>query len=136
MSESFLDRLSFTAGLPVMGAAGGAVAGGAMVAGGGKFTVDPANAQQLIDDLNAVVTELAAINEQASSLAYVRPPAEDMHSQRAAQEIAKVAVGRDGCHEQANRAYQEAIKATIANLEASLKAYREAEQANTTRVKG
>ncbi|MCP2257041.1 PE family protein [Streptoalloteichus tenebrarius] len=136
MSESFLDRISFTAGLPVMGAVGEAVAGGAVVAGGGKFSVDPEHAQQLIDDLRAVLKELAAINEQARRLATVDPPAEDPHSRRAAQEISKVAVGKDGCHYEANLAYQKAIKATIASLEASLKAYREAEQANIMRQRG
>ncbi|MCP2257584.1 PE family protein [Streptoalloteichus tenebrarius] len=134
MSESFLDRISFTAGLPVMGAVGDA--GGAVVAGGGKFSVDPDHAQQLIDDLRAVVKELIAINAQAQMLAEVTPPAEDPHSRRAAQEISKVAVGKDGCHHEANLAYQEAIMATIASLEASLKAYREAEQANIMRQRG
>ena len=108
------------------GAAGAAGATGA----GGSLSVDPDNAQQLIDKLKEARDELQEIYNESVQLRGVEPPGKDPYSAMVVQRIAQAAGDDPGGYGYVNKKAREQLDNMISNLEAALRAYREAEDAN------
>ncbi|MGO1049518.1 hypothetical protein [Crossiella sp. CA198] len=97
---------------------------------GGKFKVDKAHAQKAISGLELAIEELKKINQEAERLKLTAGPGRDPYSAVAAEKINDRAVTGDGCHATANKKYREALEAMVANLNAIMKGYADAEDMN------
>ena len=100
------------------------------VGAGGSLSVDPDNAQKLIDKLHEARDELEALQREAEALLKLDPPGKDPYSAMVVERIRQTAGGEPGGYSYANRKAREQLNNMIANLEAALRAYREAEDAN------
>ena len=100
------------------------------VGAGGSLSVDPDNAQKLIDKLAEARDELMLIYQEAQALREIDPPGKDPYSAMVVQRIAQAAGDDPGGYSYTNLKAREQLNNMIANLEAALRAYREAEDAN------
>ncbi|AOS62394.1 hypothetical protein [Actinoalloteichus hymeniacidonis] len=99
---------------------------------GGSFEVDPENIQKLIDGLNEAIDELNDISRDATSrLGQLQPPGADDYSTGAVRLITDRVLEDDGAHGAANKAFREALEATVDNLTTTLNEYRRIEEENS-----
>ncbi|APU13651.1 hypothetical protein [Actinoalloteichus fjordicus] len=99
---------------------------------GGSFEVDPENIQKLIDGLNEAIEKLETIDRDARQrFGQLAPPGGDDYSEGAVRLINERAMGSDGAHGIANKAFREALEATIDNLTTTLNEYQRIEEENS-----
>jgi hypothetical protein len=137
--------LMFDALVPIkaaaMGAAGAAAvaAGAAAGAGGGgvaKFSVEPEQAQKMIDGLKQAVEKLMELERTGSQIQYSGAPGPDPYSGYATLAMRKTAGGESGGYVWANHEAQKALEQTIKNIEQALAEYRATDDAAKTAMKG
>ncbi|MGW4215067.1 hypothetical protein ACWEIJ_44330 [Lentzea sp. NPDC004789] len=133
--------LMFDAVVPVMasaavGAAAGAAAAGAGGAGTAKFSVDPDQAQKMIDGLRASIDKLQELRRNADLLTQAGAPGPDPYSGLATLSMRKVAGTDAGGYSWANDKAVAALEKTIENIEKALAEYRGTDEAAKTAVKG
>ncbi|HEX8867348.1 MAG TPA: hypothetical protein VF821_16945 [Lentzea sp.] len=121
--------LMFDAVVPVMagaaaGAAAGNVAAGAGGAGTAKFSVDPDQAQKMIDGLQKAIAHLTLLGKKGDELQQSGAPGPDPYSGWATLEMRKSAGTQPGGYMWANDAAIKALAKTIENIERSLAKYR------------
>jgi hypothetical protein len=121
--------LMFDAVVPVMagaaaGAAVGNVAAGPGGAGTAKFSVDPDQAQKMIDGLKAAVTKLTDLSKKGDELTQSGAPGPDPYSGWATLQMRKSAGPQAGGYMWANDAAITALNKTIENIERALAKYR------------
>lgn len=122
----------------VAGAAAGAVAGAADAAAGAvwsgttqtKFSVDPEQAQKLIEGLAAGRNKLADLYGQSWLLRNTQSPGKDMYSGFATLAIRKSAGDDEGGCGWADTKAQEALQHTMDNIQKSLDDYRGVDATN------
>jgi hypothetical protein len=136
--------LMFDALVPVKaaGAVGksvGAAVGAAAGAGGGgvtKFSVDPDQAQKMIDGLNEALQQLLKLRKVGERLQLAGAPGPDPYSGYATLAMRKTAGSEPGGYLWANEQAQKALEQTIKNIEKALAEYRATEEAAQTAMKG
>jgi hypothetical protein len=133
--------LMFDAVVPVKagaaaGAAAGNVASGAGGAGTAKFSVDPDQAQKMIDGLQKAIDQLKVMHEDSKQLEMQGAPGPDPYSGWATLTMRKAAGEQDGGYGWANVKAREALKQTIENIKKALADYRATDEAATNAVKG
>lgn len=122
--------LMFDAIVPVAaGAAAGAAAGMTAAPGGGtagttKFSVDPDQAQKMIDGLKAAVAQLNLLGKTGDELQQAGAPGPDPYSGWATLEMRKSAGKQAGGYMWANDAAITALNKTIENIERALAKYK------------
>ncbi|MFS8099388.1 hypothetical protein LFM09_19885 [Lentzea alba] len=126
--------LMFDAVVPVMAnAAGNTAAPGGGTAGTARFSVDPDQAQKMIDGLKQAIAKLTELSDKGDELTQSGAPGPDPYSGWATLEMRKAAGKQDGGYMWANDAAIKALNQTIENIERSLAKYRgvdyDAEQA-------
>jgi len=122
-----------------IGAAVGAAAGAAAGAGAGgvaKFSVDPDQAQKMIDGLKAALEKLMDLRARSTELANTNAPGPDPYSGYATLAMRKTAGGEPGGYLWANEQAQKALEQTIVNIEKALAEYRATDQAAQSAMKG
>jgi hypothetical protein len=118
-----------------LGAAGGAAAG----AGGGgvaKFSVDPDQAQKMIDGLKLAIENLLSLREKGAAITNAGAPGPDPYSGFATLAMRKTAGSEPGGYLWANEQAQKALEQTIANIEKALAEYKATDEAATSAMKG
>ena len=137
--------LMFDAIVPAVSAAAGAVAGAAAAAGataagagGGtaKFSVDPDQAQKMIDGLKQAVEHLKDLKKAGGRLQQAGAPGPDPYSGWATLAMRQAAGNDPGGYAWANDAAQQALLKTIENIEKALANYRGTDDAAKTAMKG
>ncbi|WP_112275429.1 hypothetical protein [Lentzea terrae] len=133
--------LMFDAVVPVRagaaaGAAAGNVASGAGGAGTAKFSVDPDQAQKMIDGLKQAIERLVELEQQAGRLQRSGAPGPDPYSGWATLAMRQAAGKDPGGYAWANEAAQKALEKTIENIEKALAKYRGTDEAAKNAVKG
>ncbi|MCG8926102.1 hypothetical protein [Lentzea sp. CC55] len=136
--------LMFDALVPVKAAAAGAAvgaaaAGAAAGAGGGgvaKFSVDPDQAQKMIDGLKLALEKLMDLEDKGSEIQYHGAPGPDPYSGYATFAQRDTAGGKPGGYIWANREARKALEQTIKNIEKALAEYRATDDAAKTAMKG
>jgi hypothetical protein len=133
--------LMFDAVVPVMGAAAGAAAGMTAAPGGGtagtaKFSVDPDQAQKMIDGLQKAIDQLVVLYDDSKILAAQGAPGPDPYSGWATLAMREAAGEKDGGYGWANIAAQKALRETIANIKKALADYRGTDEAAQQAMKG
>ncbi|MET8759816.1 hypothetical protein [Lentzea sp. NPDC004782] len=118
------------------GAVAGAVAAGAGGAGTAKFSVDPDQAQKMIDGLKAAIERLMELREKSGEIQYAGTPGPDPYSGYATLSMRKTAGGDPGGYLWANDAAQKALEQTVKNIEKALAEYRGTDEAAKTAMKG
>lgn len=121
--------LMFDAVVPVRagaaaGAAAGNVASGAGGAGTAKFSVDPDQAQKMIDGLKAAIAQLNLLSKKGDELQQAGAPGPDPYSGWSTLHIRKSAGMQAGGYMWANDAAIKALEKTIENIERALAKYR------------
>jgi hypothetical protein len=134
--------LMFDAVVPVMaGAAAGAAAGLKAAPGGGtagtaKFSVDPDQAQKMIDGLRLAIEQLVQLDEKSGALKFAGAAGPDPVSEQAKTSVTRTAGENPGGYRWANREAQKALEQTVQNIEKALAKYRGTDEAAKTAVKG
>jgi len=134
--------LMFDAVVPVVaGAVAGAAAAGAAAAGAGgagtaKFSVDPDQAQKMIDGLKQAVNKLVELQKQGLMLKQSGAPGPDPYSGYATLAMRQAAGDQPGGYVWANDAAQKALEQTIKNIEKALAEYRGTDEAAQAALKG
>lgn len=137
--------LMFDAIVPAVGAAAGAVAGaaaaagakaGAAGAGTTRFSVDPDQAQKMIDGLQAAIEHLNTLQKNAKQLAMSGAPGPDPYSGLATLAMREAAGEQPGGYAWANAKAREALEKTVANIEKALAEYRGTDDAAKNALKG
>ncbi|GDY33740.1 PE domain-containing protein [Gandjariella thermophila] len=100
------------------------------------FMVSRDGVQTLIKGLQDAYDKLQELYDQSYSLREVGPPGGDPYSGQAANTIKHVAGDDPGGYGWANKQAQQALKNTIANLQASASGYQNAEDANRQKFGG
>ncbi|GLZ32142.1 hypothetical protein Lesp02_43300 [Lentzea sp. NBRC 105346] len=130
-----MPAIEFMASTPVMGQAVGDVVGSGISSLVGtsqtKFSIDPAEAQKLIDGLNKAKEELLKLYDDAMDIANVNSPGKDLYSGFATIAIRQAAGEQEGGYRWANRQARDALDQTILSIQDALKVYRETEANNT-----
>ncbi|MFD4639445.1 hypothetical protein ACFWN2_19170 [Lentzea sp. NPDC058436] len=122
-----------------VGAALGAAAGSAAGAGGGgvaKFSVDPDQAQKMIDGLKQALEKLLVLEDKSAEIHYHGAPGPDPYSGYATLGQRKTAGGEPGGYLWANREARKALEQTIKNIEKALAEYRATDDAAKSAMKG
>lgn len=133
--------LMFDAVVPVKagaaaGAAAGNVASGAGGAGTAKFSVDPDQAQKMIDGLKEAIARLTELKKQGGQLQRSGAPGPDPYSGWATLAVRKTAGTEPGGYLWANDAAVKALEQTIENIEKALAKYRGTDDAAKSALKG
>jgi hypothetical protein len=136
--------LMFDAIVPAVGAAAGAVAGAAAAAGasgaGGagvkRFSVEPSQAQKMIDGLKAAVEHLSSLRNNGLELQQAGAPGPDPYSGWATLAVRQAAGDQPGGYLWANDLARKALEKTIENIEKALAEYRGTDDAAKTAMKG
>ncbi|MEV6713719.1 hypothetical protein AB0M48_16965 [Lentzea sp. NPDC051208] len=136
--------LMFDALVPVkaagaaIGAAAGAAGAAAGAGGGGvaKFSVDPDQAQKMIDGLKEALQKLLDLRKDAAKLQSAGAPGPDPYSGLATFAMRKTAGSEPGGYLWANEQAQKALEQTIKNIEKALAEYRATDEAAKTAMKG
>ncbi|GHH48173.1 hypothetical protein [Lentzea cavernae] len=122
-----------------IGAAVGAAAGAAAGAGAGgvaKFSVDPDQAQKMIDGLKESLRKLLELRKDGAKLQAAGAPGPDPYSGFATLAMRKTAGTEPGGYLWANEQAQKALEQTIKNIEKALADYRATDEAAQTAMKG
>lgn len=122
-----------------VGAAVGAAAGAAAGAGGGgvaKFSVDPDQAQKMIDGLKEALLELRRLRKDAEKLQLAGAPGPDPYSGYATLAMRATAGNKPGGYLWANEQAQKALEQTVQNIEKALAEYRATDEAAASAMKG
>ncbi|WP_434449129.1 hypothetical protein [Lentzea sp. E54] len=133
--------LMFDALVPVkavgaaIGAAGGAAAG-AGAGGVAKFSVDPDQAQKMIDGLKLAIEKLLELREKGGEIEFAGAPGPDPYSGFATLAMRKTAGGEPGGYLWANEQAQKALEQTIKNIEKALAEYKTTDEAAQTAMRG
>jgi hypothetical protein len=128
--------LMFDALVPVRAGAAAGGAAGAPAGGVTKFSVDPDQAQKMIDGLKDAVRKLMDLQRRGLELQYLSSPGPDPVSEQAKNFVVKTAGGETGGYVWANREAQKALEQTIINIEKALAEYRGTDEAAQTALKG
>ncbi len=113
------------ASTPVVGAAAGGAAGSTLTGSSQtRFTVDPDQAQKLIDGLNDAIKELNDLRSKSDALGVTQPPGKDPYSGYATVAIRNAAGQSPGGYGWANQEAIKALKTTRDNVQAALNTYR------------
>jgi hypothetical protein len=134
--------LMFDAVVPVMaGAAAGAAAGMTAAPGGGtagtaKFSVDPDQAQKMIEGLERAVAKLRDLRRTGDELTQSGAPGPDPYSGWATLQMRDAAGAKAGGYLWANDAARIALEKTIENIKKALADYRGTDEAAKNAVKG
>ncbi|NGY61185.1 hypothetical protein G7043_19845 [Lentzea sp. NEAU-D13] len=137
--------LMFDAIVPAVSAAAGAVAGaaaaagakaGAAGAGTARFSVDPDQAQKMIDGLQDAITKLTELSRKGDELTQSGAPGPDPYSGWATLQMRKSAGPQAGGYMWANDAAIKALEKTIENIKKALAEYRGTDDAAKTAMKG
>lgn len=115
-------------------AAGGPGAG--LVATQTQFSVDPAQAQKLINGLADARDRLQKLNRAAVQLQSMGSPGKDVYSGMATLAIQRAAGEDAGGYAWANKMAFDALNATIQNIQASLDTYKNQDEATADAFKG
>jgi hypothetical protein len=89
-----------------------------------NFSVDPDQAQKLIDDLKLALEQLIEAKKPADRIASVPSPAEDTYSVQATTAIRTMAGQDPGGYGWANLKAREALENTIENIQKALDEYK------------
>ncbi|WP_439663884.1 hypothetical protein ACSHWB_22030 [Lentzea sp. HUAS TT2] len=122
-----------------VGAAVGAAAGAAAGAGGGgvaKFSVDPDQAQKMIDGLKLAIEKLVELQIQSDQIKTSGAPGPDPYSGYATLAMRKTAGGEPGGYQWANQEAQKALEQTVKNIEKALAEYKATDEAAKSAMKG
>lgn len=122
-----------------VGAALGAAAGAAAGAGGGgvaKFSVEPEQAQKMIDGLKEALRKLMDLRRTGEELGRSGAPGPDPYSGIATLAMRKTAGAEPGGYLWANQEAQKALEQTIKNIEKALAEYQATDEAAKTAMKG
>ncbi|USX48698.1 hypothetical protein [Lentzea sp. HUAS12] len=122
-----------------VGAALGAAAGAAAGAGGGgvaKFSVDPDQAQKMIDGLKLAIEKLVQLRDKSDEIQASGAPGPDPYSGYATLAMRKTAGAEQGGYLWANQEAQKALEQTVMNIEKALAEYRKTDEAATSAMKG
>jgi hypothetical protein len=122
-----------------VGAAMGAAAGAAAGAGGGgvaKFSVDPDQAQKMIDGLKEALQQLRVLRRSSERIQSSGAPGPDPYSGYATLAMRKTAGAEPGGYLWANEQAQKALEQTIKNIEKALAEYRATDEAAKSAMKG
>jgi hypothetical protein len=95
-----------------------------------KFSVDPEQAQKLIDGLTAARDRLEALYRESWQLRNAASPGKDMYSGFATLAIRKSAGDDEGGYGWANQKAQEALTHTMENIQKALDKYRGVDNSN------
>lgn len=120
------------------GAAVGSAAGaaGAGVGGVAKFSVDPDQAQKMIDGLKRAIESLIELQIQSDQIKTSGAPGPDPYSGYATLTMRKTAGGEPGGYQWANQEAQKALEQTVKNIEKALAEYRGTDDAAQSAMKG
>ncbi|MBB5808127.1 hypothetical protein F4560_007895 [Saccharothrix ecbatanensis] len=111
-------------------------AGAGLVASQTKFSVDPQQAQKLIDGLIEARDKLQGLMDAAERLVGVQSPGKDPYSGSATLAIRRSAGEDVGGYKWANKEAYKALTNTILNIQASLENYKNQDQATADAFKG
>ncbi|WP_143086937.1 hypothetical protein [Lentzea flaviverrucosa] len=114
-----------------MGAAAGAGAGGVA-----KFSVDPDQAQKMIDGLKLAIEKLVELRTSGQKIQMSGAPGPDPYSGYATLAMRKTAGAEPGGYQWANEQAQKALEQTINNIEKALAEYRATDEAAKSAMKG
>lgn len=114
-----------------VGAAAGAGAGGVA-----KFSVDPDQAQKMIDGLNQALLELRKLRKTAERLEMAGAPGPDPYSGYATLAMRTTAGAKPGGYLWANEQAQKALEQTVKNIEKALAEYQATDEAAKSAMKG
>ncbi|MDX8034001.1 hypothetical protein SK803_27590 [Lentzea sp. BCCO 10_0856] len=132
--------LMFDALVPIKtGAAAGAAAGAALGAAGSgvtRFSVDPGQAQKMIDGLKAAVEHLSSLRNNGLELQQSGAPGPDPYSGMATLAMREAAGEQPGGYLWANDLARKALEKTIENIEKALAEYRGTDDAAKSAMKG
>lgn len=134
--------LMFDAIVPAVSAAAGAVAGAAAAAGAAagagttRFSVDPSQAQKMIDGLKAAVEQLSSLRNNGLELKEAGAPGPDPYSGMATIAMRDAAGEQAGGYLWANDLARKALEKTIDNIEKALAEYRGTDEAAKSALKG
>ncbi|KOX12934.1 hypothetical protein ADK67_46240 [Saccharothrix sp. NRRL B-16348] len=111
-------------------------AGSGLVASQTSFSVDPEQAQKLIDGLVEARDKLQQLNRDAFALQSIGSPGKDVYSGMAALAIQRAAGTDEGGYGWANKMAYEALNNTINNIQTSLDSYKAQDEATADAFKG
>lgn len=111
-------------------------AGSGLTASQTHFSVDPEQAQKLIDGLAEARDRLQVLNDDAYMLQSIGSPGKDVYSGMATIAIQRAAGSEAGGYGWANKMAYDALNNTIQNIQASLDAYKNQDQATADAFKG
>jgi hypothetical protein len=139
-----MAAIEFMARTPIMAAqAAGAAAGdmafkAAQMVGTTqtKFSIDPAQAQNLIKGLEDARNELEQLYADAMDIVNVNSPGKDIYSGFATMAVRQAGGDSEGGYRWANKMAREALTESIKNIQDALKVYEETEGNTTTTFKG
>ncbi|MDT7782558.1 MAG: hypothetical protein QOF58_977 [Pseudonocardiales bacterium] len=126
--------LMFDAVVPVT--AGNTAAPGGGTAGTAKFSVDPDQAQKMVDGLQKAVDTLVELQRKGQQLQQSGAPGPDPYSGWATLSMRQAAGDQAGGYAWANQAAQKALEQTIKNIQKALAKYRGTDEAAQTALKG
>lgn len=127
------DTVAQAAGNVARGVAGAAPA---LVATQTRFSVDPQQAQKLIDGLTEARNQLQDLNMTAQQLMYLPSGAKDPYSAKVVEVIQRTAGNGVGGYGWANTMAAKALTATINKIEKSLDDYRNRDEENADAFNG
>ncbi len=105
---------------------------GAPSGGTTRFSVDPDQAQKMIDGLQAAVEHLELLQKNATQLKMSGAPGPDPYSGWATLTMRQAAGEQDGGYGWANKKAREALEETIARIKKALAEYRGTDDAAQT----
>jgi hypothetical protein len=111
-------------------------AGAGLVVGQTQFSVDPEQAQKLIDGLADARDRLQELYDQSQELQWIASPGKDFYSGMATQAIHQSAGTEAGGYGYASRLAYETLNNTIQNIQAALETYKGQDQATADAFKG
>lgn len=111
-------------------------AGSGLVAGQTKFSVDPQQAQKLIDGLVEARDRLQELLNQSYAISNISSPGKDPYSGFATLAIQRAGGTEPGGYGWANKAAFEALNNTIDNIQAALETYKNQDQATADAFQG
>lgn len=128
--------LMFDALVPMKAGAAAGAAAGAGAGGVTKFSVDPDQAQKMIDGLKQAVAKLQLLRKKGDELAQSGAPGPDPYSGWATLAMRDAAGTQAGGYVWANDEAVKALEQTIKNIEKALAKYRGTDDAAQTALKG
>ncbi|MFD0203210.1 MULTISPECIES: hypothetical protein [Saccharothrix] len=111
-------------------------AGSGLTASQTQFSVDPEQAQKLIDGLVEARDKLQVLVREAERLSAVQSPGKDPYSGFATLAIRRSAGAEEGGYLWANKQAYKALTNTILNVQAALESYKNQDQETADAFKG